>query len=85
MIQFSRTVLSKIRRQVSLITGFCLPVNVNNATGYIFIQIPKTAGTSMCEALGLSDTRHETAIDYRRMLGAQGRAYALPIHETLAP
>ena len=71
MIQFSRTVLGKIRRQVSLITGFCLPPNVNNAKGYIFVHIPKTAGTSMCEALGLSDTMHETAIDYRRMLGGR--------------
>ena len=75
MIQFSRTVLRKIRRQLSrqlsLITGFCLPANVNIAKGYIFVHIPKTAGTAMCEALGLSETIHETAIDYRRMLGGR--------------
>jgi hypothetical protein len=35
-----------------------VPPNANMAGGYVFIHIPKTAGTSMCEALGLPETTH---------------------------
>ena len=37
-----------------------VPPNANMAGGYVFIHIPKTAGTSMCEALRLPETTHAT-------------------------
>ena len=48
-----------------------VPPNANMAGGYVFIHIPKTAGTSMCEALGLPETTHATASEFRAMLGPQ--------------
>ncbi|MFM8250901.1 MAG: sulfotransferase family 2 domain-containing protein [Planctomycetota bacterium] len=48
-----------------------LPPNANLAAGFIFVHIPKTAGTSMCAALGLAETTHATASEFRTLLGAQ--------------
>jgi len=66
---FGRSILWKLRRTASLIMGTSLPANVNNSKGYVFVHIPKTAGTSMCETLGLPETTHDTAVELRRMLG----------------
>jgi hypothetical protein len=68
---FSHTILWKIRRAACVIMGSRAPTNVNISKGYIFVHIPKTAGTSMCEALGLPETTHDTAVDLKRTLGAR--------------
>ena len=48
-----------------------VPPNANVAGGFVFIHLPKTAGTFICEALGLPETTHATASEFRGMLGPQ--------------
>jgi len=43
--------------------------NINYESNYIFIHIPKNAGTSVYKALGFANSTHAQAKQYRQMLG----------------
>lgn len=46
--------------------------NFRKDGSYIFIHIPKAAGTSISKALGLRETAHARWVDYARYLGSRG-------------
>ena len=56
-------------------TGFKIPNVTDNC---IFVHIPKNAGTSIADALGLKRSAHRTAREYRNMIGtfSYGRRYS---------
>ena len=43
--------------------------NINYKHNYIFVHIPKNAGTSICKALGFEHSTHAEAKQYKEMLG----------------
>lgn len=45
--------------------------NVGRADGYVFIHVPKTAGTSIAAALGRRHCSHGTCRQYRSLLGQE--------------
>jgi chondroitin 4-sulfotransferase 11 len=45
-----------------------LPSNVNLGKGFIFIHVPKTAGTSIYNALGIDKSHHKFLTYYKEMI-----------------
>lgn len=65
MLSLAEQITARLHRRVS---AWSHP-NVDRRRGFLFIHIPKTAGTSAALRLGLRDSRHETAWEYRELLG----------------
>lgn len=45
------------------------PVCVDRERGFLFVHIPKNAGSSITQALGFTKTTHHTALQLRQLLG----------------
>lgn len=49
--------------------------NINHDKKYIFIHIPKNAGTSIYKSLGMTEPNHSQYIDYSNALGSEINQY----------
>lgn len=65
MIKLLENLVDRVRRGLAALNH----PNVDRRRSFIFIHVPKTAGTSVARRLGLADSRHETAWEYLHLLG----------------
>jgi len=65
---YTSTLPKPLRRSIEAVIKGKYP-RVFQKKGFVFIHIPKTAGKSVCQLIGVSGARHLKLSDYERLLG----------------